>query len=424
MKIKVKKTAYEDLLKVKPKVRRPKKPNILFRTLLKIVGSFDLRAAKFHCEKIGMEKLKKKEPCLILMNHSSFIDMEIATAIFYPRPLNIVATFDAYIGKNWLMRQLGCIETKKFTVGVGLLRDMSYALKKLKSSVLLFPEAGYSLDGRAIVLPESIGKSLKYFGVPVVMVTTHGAFLRQPLYNNLRKRKVPVSATVEYLLSPEDIAEKSVDELNAIVQEKFSFDNFRAQKEQGLIIDDENRAEGLNRVLYKCPHCKAESKTKGEGKHLTCAACGKVYELTELGEMKAVDGETEFTAIADWVDWQRACVKEEIEGGRYALSMPVDIKIMVDTKGVHDVGDGVLSHDESGFRLVGCEGKLDYMQSANKTYCINSDFYWYQIADVINIGDLNVQYFCFPKVEGDYAFKTRLAAEELYKLGKAKLRGK
>ena len=421
MKIKIKQTAYEDLFRGKPKTRKPKKPNMFFRTLLKIVGSFDLKSAKFRCEKVGMEKLAKKEPCLILMNHSSFIDMEIATSVFYPRPLNIVATFDAYIGKNWLMRQLGCIETKKFTVGAQLLRDMSYALKKLKSSVLLFPEAGYSLDGRATVLPESIGKSLKYFGVPVVMVTTYGAFHRQPLYNNLRKRKIPVTAKVEYLLSPEEIAQKTPEELNRIVQEKFSFDNFRWQKQTGLVIDDEFRAEGVNRILYKCPHCKAEGKTKGEGITLTCSACGKVYEMTELGEMRAQNGETEFFAIPDWVDWERQCVKEEIDGGRYALNIPVDIKVMVDTKGVHDVGAGVLRHDENGFLLTGCDGKLRYTQSASKTYCINADFYWYQIGDVINIGDFTAQYFCFPKAEGDYAFKTRFAAEELYKKEKLRL---
>ena len=421
MKIKLKKADIDEVLKIKPAHKKPKKPNILFRTLLKIVSLPDLWATKFKCEKIGMERLKKGEQCLILMNHSSFIDLEIATSIFYPKPLNIVATFDAFIGKDWLMRQLGCLETKKFTVGAGLIRDMSYALKKLRCSVIMFPEAGYSLDGTATVLPESIGKCLKLFGVPLVTVTTYGAFARQPLYNNLRKRKVPVSAKVEYLLSPEEIAEKSVEELNAIVNEKFSFDNFRWQKENKIVIDDPNRAEGLNRVLYKCPHCLAEGKTEGVGTRLTCRACGKTYEMTELGEMKALDGkETEISHIPDWFQWQRECVKKEIEEGRYALNVPVDICVMVDTKTIYDVGEGVLCHDENGFRLTGCDGKLDYKQSATAVYSINADFYWYQIADVINIGDFNVQYFCFPKIGGDVAAKTRLAAEELFKFKKSR----
>ena len=418
MKVKLKKAEIEQVLAVKPKKKAVVKPNILFRTLLKIVSLPDLLAVKFKCEKIGMEKLGRKEQCLILMNHSSFIDLEIASSIFYPRPLNIVATFDAFIGKDWLMRQIGCMETKKFTVGAGLLRDMAHTIKNLKSSILMFPEAGYSLDGRATVLPDSLGKCLKFLKVPVVTVITDGAFARQPLYNNLRKRKVPVTAKMEYILSPEDIKEKSVEELNAIIREKFSFDNFKIQQEKGLVIADKNRAEGLHRVLYKCPHCLAEGKMVGAGTKLTCNNCQKEYELTELGKMQAVGADTEFEQIADWVDWERECVKTEIEEGRYAFNEPVRIHIMVDTKTIYDVGEGVLKHGDDGFLLTGCDGKLNYAQSATAVYSINSDFFWYQIADTINIGDMNVQYFCFPKSDEVSVFKARLAAEELYKLKK------
>ena len=67
-----------------------------------------------------MERLGKKQPCLILMNHSSFIDLEIASTILFPRPFNIVCTTDGFVGKNWLMRLLGCIPTKKFMQDVNL----------------------------------------------------------------------------------------------------------------------------------------------------------------------------------------------------------------------------------------------------------------------------------------------------------------
>ena len=91
---------------------RPKKPNVFFRTLLKTVSAPDLIATKFSCRHIGMEKLGKREPALFLMNHSSFIDLEIAANILYPRAFNIVATSDSFVGKSWLMRQIGCVPTK------------------------------------------------------------------------------------------------------------------------------------------------------------------------------------------------------------------------------------------------------------------------------------------------------------------------
>lgn len=423
MKIKLKKVDYDQIKGAKLTRPKPKKPNIFFRTLLKIVSLPHLWAVKFRAQKIGMKKLKRKEPFLALMNHCGFIDMEIATFVFYPRPINIVATSDAFIGKSWIMRQIGCIETRKYAMDVQVVRDVSYALKTLKSSVLIYPEATYSLDGRATILPDSVGKCLKFLGVPVVTVITEGAFTRQPVYNNLRKRKVKVSAKIEYLLSPDDLQTLSADEINAKIREKFSFDYFRWQKEKGVVVDDPDRAEGLNRILYKCPYCKTEGKMKGEGVTLTCGECNKSYELTPLGEMKALGGETEFTQISDWVDWERESVKAEIDEGRYEMNLPVRIMAMVDVKTVYEIGEGVLTHGTEGFRLTGCDGKLDYKQSAGFAYTINSDFNWYQIGDVINIGDLNTQYFCFPKVEGDHAFKARLAAEELYKQNRKKLKG-
>ena len=45
-----------------------------------------------------MEKIGKKEPCLILMNHSSFADLQIASHIFFPKRYGIVTTTDGFVG--------------------------------------------------------------------------------------------------------------------------------------------------------------------------------------------------------------------------------------------------------------------------------------------------------------------------------------
>lgn len=190
MKIKTKSLSYEEVLKIKPKqFVKTTRPNLFFRTLLRVISVFDLISAKFTFKRIGMEKLNKKEPCLILMNHSSFIDMEIAQRVMYPRPMNIVCTTDGFVGKNWLMGQIGCIPTIKFTNDLRMIRETVNAVKKLKSSILLYPEAGYSFDGTATTLPDSVGKFIKMLKIPVVMITTYGAYLRQPLFNNLNKRQ-------------------------------------------------------------------------------------------------------------------------------------------------------------------------------------------------------------------------------------------
>ena len=141
MKIKVVDMTYEQALAQPPQVhKKPKKPSLLFRTVLRAASAPDLLATHFHCEKIGMAQIKSDEPCLVLMNHSCFLDLKIAEAVLYPRPFNIVCTSDGFVGKEWLMRSVGCIPTRKFCSDTTLVRDMLYCVRTLKTSVLLYPE--------------------------------------------------------------------------------------------------------------------------------------------------------------------------------------------------------------------------------------------------------------------------------------------
>lgn len=420
MKIKVVDMSYEEAL-AQPVSKHlpPRRPSLLRRTLLRAVSAPDLRATHFRCEKIGMEQLAADEPCLVLMNHSCFLDLKIAAAALYPRPFNIVCTSDGFVGKESLMRSFGCIPTRKFCSDAALVRDMLYCVKKLSSSVLLYPEASYSFDGTATPLPESIGKCVKALGAPVVMILTYGAFARDPLYNGLQNRRVDVSAEMRYLLSPAEIAKKSAAEINALLFDAFSFDNFRWQQENGVVVSEPFRADGLNRVLYKCPHCLTEGEMEGKGITLTCRRCGARYLLSELGALERTNGEAAFTHVPDWYAWERRCVREELQSGRYVLDIPVRICMMVNTKQICRVGEGRLHHDANGFHLTGCGGKLDYFQKPESSYSLYADYFWYEIGDMLCIGDHRALYYCFPLDGGDVVAKTRLAAEELYKLRRA-----
>lgn len=418
MKTVTKTLSYEKVISLsKSKSEKPLKPSLFWRTLMRVISIPGLYSCDFTYKKINMENLKKNEPCLILMNHSCFLDLQIAETIMYPRPMNVICTSDGFVGKNLLMRLIGCIPTNKFVTDFGLIRKMQYTINKLKSSILMFPEASYSFDGTATTLPLSLFKCIKLLNVPVVMIRTYGAFSRNPLYNNLQIRKnVKVSADVKYLLTKEDVENKSLNEIEKIIKDEFSFDNFKWQQENNIKICDDFRADSLNRVLFKCPSCKSEGKTLGKGINLTCNNCGKKYELTEDGFMKAENGDTEFPHIPDWFNWQRNEIRQEILEDKYSINIPVDIYMMVNTKAIYKVGDGTLQHNKNGFVLDGCNGQLHYEQKPKASYSLYSDYYWYELGDMICIGDMKTLYYCFPKTQEDVVAKMRIATEEIYKL--------
>ena len=168
----------------------------------------------------------------------------------------------------------------------------------------------------------------------------------------------------------------------------------------------------------------AEGKMTSESIHLACNNCGTTYELTEYGKLRALNADTAYESVSDWYQWERECVKREIEDGSYKLETGVDIRMLVDTRCVYRVGEGTLTHDSSGFHLTGCDGKLDYTQKPIASYCLCSDFFWYEIGDVISIGNSKALYYCFPKDKSVPVAKARLATEELYKKVKAEKRGK
>ena len=410
MKIKTKELTYDKvLLEPFAKNKKPKRPNIIFRVLMRLLSNKDLKKANFKYEEYNMDKIDKRKPIIVLMNHSSFIDLEIASKILFPRAYNIVCTDDGFVGKEWLMRNLGCIPTKKFITDPVLVRDILY-------SILLYPEASYTFDGTATPLPNYIGKFLHMAKVPVVMIKTEGAFLRDPLYNNLQVRDVNVSAKVSCILSKEEVEKYSSGKIYEIVKENFTFDNFLFQQTHHIEVKENFRADYLNRILYKCPHCMKEGHMKGEGINIKCNNCGETYTLSPYGYLKNINGNTIFSHIPSWYAWERLEVKKEIEEGRYKLDIDVDIMVMKNYKYVYKIGSGHLSHSIEGFKLVSFDNNLTYYQSPLSSYSLYSDYYWYEIGDMICIGDDKMRYYCFPKTKEDVVAKARLACEEIYKI--------
>ena len=346
MKIKVTDKSYSEVLKLpKPVHKNPIRQRAIWRLIMRLASAGELKQTHFQCEKIGMEKRKGTEPCLYLMNHSSFTDLQIAATLLAGEQYHIVCTNDGLIGKAGLMRQIGCIPTRKFIMDLDLIKDMRYAVNQLGSSLLMYPEASYSFDGSETPLPESLGKCLKLLNIPVVMIKTEGAFLRDPLYNGLQKRQVNVKATMEYLISPEMTKDISL----------------RAEAEQ--------------------------------------------------------EDQTDFPYVTDWYRWERENVRKEIQQNRYRMELNVKILVLADEKSMYHIGDGHLSHSADGFYLQSDDKILKYHQGPHDSYSLYADYFWYEIGDIICIGNTKYQYYCFPKeAEKCIVAKARLAAEEMYKM--------
>ena len=252
------------------------------------------------------------------------MDFELSAIATFPHRVNNIATIDGYYRRPWLMELLGCICKRKFTSDLHLVKSIRKVLKK-GDVLCMYPEARYTPIGTTAILPEALGKLIKMNKVPVVVMLHHGNYLRTPFWNYRKPRKVPLHTTFQLALTAEQVENMTVEEINSAVKKAMEYDEYRWQKENGIKITEPFRAEGLLKVLYQCPKCGVEHKMASSGAELYCEVCGKRWEMQEDGSLRALNGDTEFSHIPDWFEWERSQVRQQIEKGEYSFSDEVEV---------------------------------------------------------------------------------------------------
>lgn len=378
----------------------------------------DVWRHKLKITKTNMKGLKP--PYILLCTHMSFIDFKVTTAALFPRRANYIVAIDGFLINEWLLRNVGCICKRKFTNDITLVRHIKYALEVNKTVVAIYPEARYSLIGTTAILPESLGKMIKLLKYPVVMLNMHGNYLTSPVWN-LPDRKSPLKADMTQIITKEDVGILDVATINKRIETAFEYDEYRWQKENNIKITYPNRAKGLHQVLYLCPACHTEHQMNSDKDELWCEHCKKVWKMTELGELEAVDGHTEFSHIPDWYEYERAMVRKEIEEGRYHFKDQVMVDALPNAKGYIRLGEATLEHTSNGFHLYGTfdEEPFSLIKEPLSMYSCHIEYDYMGRGDCLDLSTLEDTYYLYPLTQKNVVTKLHFATEEIYKIAKA-----
>ena len=393
----------------------PKKVKWFLKPIIPLIVNSGIKKHKPVITKINTENLKA--PFLLLCNHNAFFDFSVAEYVLGKNEGNYVVAIDGFLNREWLLRNVGCICKRKFTKDLVLIRQLKRVIE-MGNVCVLYPEARYSLCGTTAVLPKSLGKLVKLLNVPVATLICHGHHVNSPFWDTSHDRGViGTEATYKLLVERDEIDKLSVDEIDDRIVKEFQYDDFKWQLDKRIKIDDPNRANGLHRVLYKCPVCGDEHSMASYGTTLECKNCGKKWEMTEFGELNALDGDDKFTHIPSWYEWERECVKKEVEEGTYSTGeLDVTIDTLPKDKFIH-LGKGTLVHDMDGFHVRGIdvdndEIKLDIEPSA--MYSCHIEYqYLFKHGDCIDLNTNDDTWYIYPSGKFNVT-KIALATEELY----------
>ena len=394
--------------------KTPLHQGIFWTWLIRFLSRIALIGKDYKVEKIGMDHLKP--PYLILSNHMHFVDFELLAQATWPHSVSNVVSIDGYVGKFFLLEWIGAIATRKFTADMGLVKSIRKVLKR-GDVLAMYPEARYTPCGTLAFLPDSLGKLIRMNKVPVVAVVHRGNHLYAPFWNFRNKRKVPLHTTVKLILTPEEIEKMTVAEINQRLREELQYDEYRYQKDNGIRITEPYRAEGLHKVLYKCPHCKAEHMDS-KGAELFCTECGKRWEWQEDGYLRALEGETEFDHIPDWFEWERREVRAEIERGEYSFTDEVEVWSLPRVYRYLPLGKARVTHNaRDGFVLEGTYRgeayRIQRLPLETNSLHVEYDFGPLYQKDFLDISTENDSFYCAPS-KSNVITKLAFATEEIY----------
>ena len=354
-----------------------------------------------------------KPPYLLLCTHKSFVDFMVTTACIFPHRANYVVAIDGFLGREKLLRNVGCICKRKFTNDVALIYNLK-AVVENGDIAIVYPEARYSLIGTNACLPASLGKLAKMLRVPVVMLHMHGNHLLSPVWH-LPKRKLPLQADMEQILTAQELKSMSADAINARINEAFVYDEYQWQKDNNIHIRYKDRAKNLHKVLYQCIACGTEYQMNSDGDRIWCDHCGEQWTMNTLGELiNTKSGDV--LHIPDWYEHERANVRAEIEAGTYGFSTDAVVDSLPNADRYIRLGTARLSHGMDGFVLEGSfDGKPFRLEKKPLSmYSCHIEYEYMGNGDGIDLSTLTDTYYIYPKTKEWAATKVALATEELF----------
>ena len=321
--------------------------------------------------------LKKiKPPFVVVANHAGFVDVGGLVVSLYPNCANFVISVTQIVQWPSLIKSMGVLPKKQFTVDTSLIRDIKYVLSK-KRPVAIYPEAKLSVVGTPNIIKPAIAKLIKMLKVPLVTVRFNGSYLHKPRWAK-SKRKVPVKMDVNVAVTAEEVDTITAQEIHERIVRNLAYDDYAYQLENNIEIDVPDLVEGLENILYKCPECQAEYAMCAHGHTLTCSKCGHTVTQNKLGQL--VGGK--FDKVTDWYQWQTDCVRDEVAQDNYRFEGLFRAEKLVGKKYV-EMGDVQIVHDANGITATFSDQEIHYKAGAFYTLSFNNDYVYLPTAEAV-----------------------------------------
>ena len=332
-----------------------RKPNIFCYRLAQAV-SFLVAKTVFKRKILRNEIKGKKGPFVVIANHQAALDfVNIIGATNTPMSFVISNSFYNSLPITKFFDKLGVIPKQQFQTSPKDMRAIKEVINK-GQPLVIYPAGLMCEDGLSTPIPAATYKFLKWLGADVYVAKTFGTYFAMPKWSRgMRPGKTYLD--IYKLFGAQELKTADVAEIKRKTDEALLFDAYREQEKLLVKYKKQNNIEGLQNVLYMCPHCKAEFSMKiRNGNSICCDKCGFEEESDIFGFLhKKSDIGNEIRYVSDWSKLIFENEKARLQKGEN-LSISKDTEIhKIDYK-KHKffcVGKGNVTLSDSGFVING-----------------------------------------------------------------------
>ncbi len=262
-------------------------------------------------------KSLKRRPVILISTHASRLEFVCALSGFKERNINVVCGYQNIMKKYiyTILKHLGVIPKYLYQPDYLCTKNMLSVIKR-GGNLALFPEGIQSISGSTHPINPATCKFLKRSGATIVLCKSEGAYLCQNRFSkDVKKGKVDFYYDI--LFTPEDLKTLSEEQIYSKLIDRFSYNEFKLNKTRHeKYVGKLPNIDGLDKIIYKCPHCGKEFNFVIEGESMTCHSCGYKVTMDEYYDLTVdSDHKLYFDNVDDWFKWQRNTVTESVEQG-------------------------------------------------------------------------------------------------------------
>ena len=302
------------------------------------------------------EVLGKSGAMVIIGNHQAALDFTTAVSIT-KRHITFVVSDSFYntLPFKKCMGAVGVIPKQQFQTTLTEISKMRSTVKH--GGILMFYPAGLmSEDGLSTPIPHNTYKFLQYLDADVYAARNVGTYFVTPKWSK-KIRPGRTLTDVYKIIGKEELADLTEEEIKKRVDSALLFDAYREQEKHMIKYRGCDNIEGLENVLYVCPHCKREFTMRVKNKNtIYCTECGFAHTSDKYGFLhNSGNCGEEIRYVSDWSRMIYKKVGEMIEDGALdTLSAKTEIHMIAyEKKKYVKVGSGTITLTPEKFILEG-----------------------------------------------------------------------